>query len=77
MKYVRDDITKEIDHIDARIDIHDATDYYRFKRVKLLKQLEEIETTQNIDITQKAKIKWDVEWDENYKFFHGILKKTR
>ncbi|GJY15775.1 hypothetical protein Tco_0386197 [Tanacetum coccineum] len=34
-------------------------------------------TTRGEEISQKAKIKWAIEGDENVKFFHGILNKKR
>nr|GFC64399.1 RNA-directed DNA polymerase, eukaryota [Tanacetum cinerariifolium] len=32
---------------------------------------------ENIDASQKAKIKWDIEADENSKFFHDIVNQKR
>nr|GFB28751.1 RNA-directed DNA polymerase, eukaryota, reverse transcriptase zinc-binding domain protein [Tanacetum cinerariifolium] len=35
------------------------------------------EKEENLDISQKAKVKWDIEADENYKFFHAIINQKR
>ena len=29
------------------------------------------------DLAQKAKVKWAIKGDENSKYFHGIVNKTR
>ncbi|GJW57801.1 RNA-directed DNA polymerase, eukaryota, reverse transcriptase zinc-binding domain protein [Tanacetum coccineum] len=36
-----------------------------------------IQQLEDMDLIQKARVKWDVEGDENTKFFHGILKQKR
>ncbi|GJV33783.1 hypothetical protein Tco_1394183 [Tanacetum coccineum] len=36
-----------------------------------------VQKNQASEISQKAKIKWAIEGDENVKFFHGILNKKR
>lgn len=46
-------------------------------RINLLKKLEDLECRQMMDIAQKSRICWDVEWDENSKLFHGMLRWRR
>nr|GEW80846.1 RNA-directed DNA polymerase, eukaryota [Tanacetum cinerariifolium] len=36
-----------------------------------------IDCEKPVDMAQKAKVKWAVKGDENYKFFHGIVNKKR
>ena len=42
--------------------------------MKLLKKQDDIQHLEDMDLMQKARVKWDVEGDENSKIFHGILK---
>ncbi|XP_076927769.1 uncharacterized protein LOC143591453 [Bidens hawaiensis] len=42
-------------------------------RVASKKKIFEINQRKNLDLRQKAKIKWDVEGDENSRFFHGNI----
>ncbi|GKE51924.1 hypothetical protein Tco_1487080 [Tanacetum coccineum] len=43
----------------------------------LLQEQEDLDRYYSMDITQKSKIQWDVEGDENTNFFHGILNQKR
>nr|GEW30760.1 RNA-directed DNA polymerase, eukaryota [Tanacetum cinerariifolium] len=43
----------------------------------LMKQLQDIKSSDGRDYLQKAKIKWAIEGDENSKFFHGIINRKR
>nr|GEU70763.1 RNA-directed DNA polymerase, eukaryota [Tanacetum cinerariifolium] len=46
-------------------------------RSTLLKELDDINTVDSLEKTQKAKIHWAIEGDENSKYFHDILNKNR
>nr|GEX40370.1 RNA-directed DNA polymerase, eukaryota [Tanacetum cinerariifolium] len=46
-------------------------------RLEILNKIHEVQKNQASEISQKAKIKWAIEGDENVKFFHGILNKKR
>ncbi|GKE15256.1 RNA-directed DNA polymerase, eukaryota [Tanacetum coccineum] len=41
---------------------------------KKIKELAELDRIDALDAAQKAKVKWDIEGDENTPFFHGLLK---
>nr|GEW61541.1 RNA-directed DNA polymerase, eukaryota [Tanacetum cinerariifolium] len=43
------------------------------QRMELVKSLNDLESLEAMDITQKAKVRWSIEGDENTKFVHGIL----
>ncbi|GJY49891.1 RNA-directed DNA polymerase, eukaryota, reverse transcriptase zinc-binding domain protein [Tanacetum coccineum] len=43
----------------------------------LLKERDDIHQLEGMDLVQKARVRWDVEGDENMKFFHRILKQKR
>ncbi|GJV11447.1 RNA-directed DNA polymerase, eukaryota [Tanacetum coccineum] len=47
------------------------------KRTSLSKELIDITSKEAIDISQKAKIRWSIEGDENSKYFHGIINSKR
>ncbi|GJZ16403.1 RNA-directed DNA polymerase, eukaryota, partial [Tanacetum coccineum] len=46
-------------------------------RMEILNKINQVQKNQSSEISQKAKIKWAIEGDENVKFFHGILNKKR
>nr|GEY92821.1 RNA-directed DNA polymerase, eukaryota [Tanacetum cinerariifolium] len=48
-----------------------------YKRMEIIKDIQEAEKVDNLEAAQKAKIKWAIEGDENTKFYHGILNKKR
>ncbi|GKB86411.1 RNA-directed DNA polymerase, eukaryota, reverse transcriptase zinc-binding domain protein [Tanacetum coccineum] len=47
------------------------------QRSTWLENLRNIELKENLDISQKAKVKWGIEADENSKFFHAIVNQKR
>nr|GFB76604.1 hypothetical protein [Tanacetum cinerariifolium] len=67
----------EIDGFDEMIskDQVNATDDILYKRMEIIKDIQEAEKVDNLEAAQKAKIKWTIEGDENTKFYHGILNK--
>ncbi|GJY01758.1 hypothetical protein Tco_0359910 [Tanacetum coccineum] len=46
-------------------------------RLDILNRIQHINNAQRSEMSQKAKIKWVVEGDENSKFYHGMLNKKR
>ncbi|GJU69032.1 hypothetical protein Tco_1255291 [Tanacetum coccineum] len=44
-----------------------------YDRSLLLKELNAINSIDSLEATQKSKVRWPIEGDENTKFFHGIL----
>nr|GEZ12517.1 RNA-directed DNA polymerase, eukaryota [Tanacetum cinerariifolium] len=61
--------------IDLRLDKGNGRPDDLTKRANLFRDLKDIDHKDSIDLAQKAKIKWAVEGDENFKFFHGIVNK--
>nr|GEY90958.1 RNA-directed DNA polymerase, eukaryota [Tanacetum cinerariifolium] len=39
--------------------------------------IQEVDKVDNMEVVQKAKIKWAIEGDKNIKYYHGILNKKR
>ena len=65
------ELLKALNELDGKIDAGIAMDVDRLNRISKFKEFEEIEMRQQMDLAQKAKRKWDLEWDENSSFFHG------
>nr|GEW12007.1 RNA-directed DNA polymerase, eukaryota [Tanacetum cinerariifolium] len=47
------------------------------KRINVMNSLQDLNKLYSLEVTQKIKIKWSIEGDENSKYFHGILNKRR
>ncbi|GKD38306.1 hypothetical protein Tco_1258513, partial [Tanacetum coccineum] len=49
----------------------------RSSRINLLQELNKINNLKALDLFQKSRIKWDIEVDENSKFFHGLVNQRQ
>ena len=67
----------ELNDIDVVIDKGDGTDVEVQRRHDVIRLLQEMEKIADIEVAQKAKIKWAIEGDENSKYYHGVLNKKR
>ncbi|PWA90363.1 cytochrome P450 [Artemisia annua] len=70
-------IQAKFDELDIKIDSSTTSDEDRNYRLHLMKDRDDLELYSTMDIAQKARIRWDVEGDENTKFFNGIIKAKR
>ncbi|GJR01641.1 RNA-directed DNA polymerase, eukaryota, reverse transcriptase zinc-binding domain protein [Tanacetum coccineum] len=68
---------EELSSIEKKIDAGLATHSDTENRLKLLHELEDIDKFASMDLIQKARVKWDIERDENSKFFHGLINQKR
>nr|GFA24865.1 RNA-directed DNA polymerase, eukaryota, reverse transcriptase zinc-binding domain protein [Tanacetum cinerariifolium] len=59
------------------IDKGDSTDLVVNRRMEVIRLMQEMEKIDNLEVAQKAKIKWAIEGDENSKYYHGVLNKKR
>ncbi|GJS17264.1 putative RNA-directed DNA polymerase, eukaryota, reverse transcriptase zinc-binding domain protein [Tanacetum coccineum] len=66
-----------INEIDLRIDRGEATEADKEEMIRLLQELNDIYHFEYMDLRQKARLKWDVEGDENSKFFHSMINQRR
>nr|GEZ66732.1 RNA-directed DNA polymerase, eukaryota [Tanacetum cinerariifolium] len=68
---------KDLHDMEIVIDQGNDTDDILYKRMEIIKDIQEAEKVDNLEAAQKAKIKWAIEGDENTQFYHGILNKKR
>nr|GEY54451.1 hypothetical protein [Tanacetum cinerariifolium] len=65
---------EKLRYIEKKIDDGSTSSSDRDKRIKLLQDIDKLEA---LDLILKAHIKWDVEGDENSKFFHRMINNKR
>ncbi|GKA16839.1 hypothetical protein Tco_0696676 [Tanacetum coccineum] len=70
-------IQQNLTEVDKLIDQGKSNDEILIKRITLLNDLQELNNRNAMEISQKAKIRWSIEGDENFKYFHGIINKKR
>nr|GEV72611.1 putative reverse transcriptase domain-containing protein [Tanacetum cinerariifolium] len=63
--------------INHKVDSSMAFDSEKETRLQLLHEIHNIDRMESMDLFQKARIKWDIEGDENTKFFHSLIKQNR
>nr|GEY26715.1 RNA-directed DNA polymerase, eukaryota, reverse transcriptase zinc-binding domain protein [Tanacetum cinerariifolium] len=67
------EVRSRLNVIDEKIDSGIALEEEKQDRLNLIKECDDIKKLEDMDTTQKARVTWDIEGDENSKFFHGIL----
>ncbi|GJQ96353.1 RNA-directed DNA polymerase, eukaryota, reverse transcriptase zinc-binding domain protein [Tanacetum coccineum] len=70
-------IRNRLNDLDQKLDMNVATDLERDERLKLLQECEDLDRISGMDLAQKAHSHWDIEWDENTKYFHGLINQRR
>nr|GEY43549.1 RNA-directed DNA polymerase, eukaryota [Tanacetum cinerariifolium] len=73
----RNEIKHKLIDVDKQLDQGGVSDDILLSRMDLMKQLQDIKSSDAHDFLQKAKIRWSIEGDENFKFFHGIINRKR
>nr|GFB61052.1 RNA-directed DNA polymerase, eukaryota [Tanacetum cinerariifolium] len=71
------DLKSKLSDIDKVLDQGGVTDDILLSCIEVLKQLHDVQSSNNHDIMQKEKIRWAIEGDENSKYFHAIINKKR
>nr|GEW42984.1 RNA-directed DNA polymerase, eukaryota [Tanacetum cinerariifolium] len=70
-------IKQNLSEVDKLIDQGKSNDEILIKTITLLNDIQELNNRNAMEISQKAKIRWSIEGDENSKYFHGIMNKKR
>nr|GEW56594.1 RNA-directed DNA polymerase, eukaryota [Tanacetum cinerariifolium] len=70
-------IQQNLSEAEKLIDQGKSNDEILIKRITLFNDLQELNNRNAIEISQKAKIRWSIEGDENSKYFYGIMNKKR
>ncbi|GKB11902.1 RNA-directed DNA polymerase, eukaryota [Tanacetum coccineum] len=70
-------IQQNLSEVDKLIDQGKSNYEILIIRITLLNDLQELNNRNAMEISQKAKIRWSIEGDENTKYFHGIMNKKR
>ncbi|GKD21478.1 RNA-directed DNA polymerase, eukaryota [Tanacetum coccineum] len=75
---------KKLTEVDKLLDRGEGDDEILIQRASLLKDLNDIfslkiyiTSKEALELSQKAKVRWSIEGDENSKYFHGILNSKR
>ncbi|GJY75790.1 RNA-directed DNA polymerase, eukaryota [Tanacetum coccineum] len=71
--YVQDKLTE----VDKHIDQVGGNDEILQQRATLMKDLHDINSIDVLELSQKRKVQWSIEGDENSKYFHGIINNKR
>nr|GEV64540.1 RNA-directed DNA polymerase, eukaryota, reverse transcriptase zinc-binding domain protein [Tanacetum cinerariifolium] len=73
----RKSIVVELRSLEQKIEDDHATDEEKVIRTNRLKELDDLEKIESIDLAQKARVEWEVDGDENSKFFHCLINSKR
>nr|GFB26174.1 RNA-directed DNA polymerase, eukaryota [Tanacetum cinerariifolium] len=70
-------LKKELSNMDILIDNKCANQEIINKRSQVMHFLPDLEKLESMEVAQKVKIKWSIEGDDNSKYYHGLLNKSR
>ncbi|GKA91191.1 RNA-directed DNA polymerase, eukaryota [Tanacetum coccineum] len=74
---IKSSIIHNLSEVDKIIDQGGGNDEIINKRSLLMTELHDINSIDALDLSEKAKVRWSIEGDENTKYFHGILNRKR
>ncbi|GKC32554.1 hypothetical protein Tco_1039848 [Tanacetum coccineum] len=70
-------LKQELTDLEMAIDKGDVSADFMYKRMEVVKSIQEMDKLNAMEATQKANIKWTIEGDGNLKYYHEILNKKR
>ncbi|GJZ65214.1 hypothetical protein Tco_0621910, partial [Tanacetum coccineum] len=73
----RKNLVEKLDRIDALLDDGTFNQTLVETRIDTMKSIQDLDERSRLDDAQKIKRKWDMDGDENSKFFHNFVKKQR
>ncbi|GJU98180.1 RNA-directed DNA polymerase, eukaryota, reverse transcriptase zinc-binding domain protein [Tanacetum coccineum] len=73
----KEEVLTVLKNLESKIDSNIASLEDRETRIKLLHDIDKIDSFDALDLQQKSRIKWDIEGDKNSKFFHGLINQRR
>nr|GEY28825.1 RNA-directed DNA polymerase, eukaryota [Tanacetum cinerariifolium] len=73
----KEELSNKIIDFDANIASRSSDFIIDSQRALWIDRLRDIELKENTDASQKAKIRWDIEADENSNFFHAMVNQKR
>ncbi|GKC02093.1 RNA-directed DNA polymerase, eukaryota [Tanacetum coccineum] len=76
-KNVKSKLITDLESVEAEIDRGMGNEEIVAKRMNLVKNLQDINNLNSMEMAQKSNVKWAVEGDENSSFFHGTINKKR
>nr|GEU88507.1 RNA-directed DNA polymerase, eukaryota [Tanacetum cinerariifolium] len=77
IKNIRDKHKDDLAKLDVIIDCGNGNDDIVNKRMGIISNIQKIDNIHSVEMSQKAKIKWSIEGDENLGYFHGLINKKR
>nr|GEX12039.1 RNA-directed DNA polymerase, eukaryota [Tanacetum cinerariifolium] len=76
-KNTKENLKSELEAVEAEIDRGNGSEDIVLNRMILIKNLQDINKLNSMEMAQKSNVKWAVEGDENSSFFHGTINKKR
>ncbi|GJS50445.1 RNA-directed DNA polymerase, eukaryota [Tanacetum coccineum] len=74
-KNVKSKLITDLESVEAEIDRGMGNEEIVANRMNLVKNLQDINNLNSMEMAQKSNVKWAVEGDENSSFFHGTINK--
>ncbi|KAJ0936414.1 putative RNA-directed DNA polymerase [Helianthus annuus] len=70
-------LKEDLEKLDELSDIRELSEEEEWSKAECVKDIKELEGFKIKDLKQRARIKWDMEEDENSAFFHGYINSRR